>query len=137
MLTKFPQTSGVSVHFAVTSAPFARVYRRLNAATAFRWIAALHSSANPDCLRLRTARTDHDVYPNYTASRWSVSPSLRQLGATVFVPAGNPVRLAMAGAASDRSSRQNDIGEWPVGAGTTSPALLREHPSSRERSASR
>ena len=83
-----------------------------------------YPSANPDCLRLRTARNDYDVYPNYTAARWSVSPSLRELGASVFVPAGNPVRLAVAGAGSDRSSTQTDLGVWPVGAGTTTSITI-------------
>jgi hypothetical protein len=94
-------------------------------ALAFDPIDPTYPSASPDCLRLRTARNDYDVYPNYTASRWSVSPPIRDLAAgPVFVPAGNPVRLATAAASSDRSSTSDDLAVWPVSSGTTTTITI-------------
>jgi hypothetical protein len=74
-----------------------------------------YPSAVPDCLRLRTLRTDIDTYPNYTSSRWSVSPPLRELGsAPVGVPAGNAVRLVTGGASASSSYGITELAQWPV-----------------------
>jgi hypothetical protein len=80
-------------------------------------------SASPDCLRMRSLRTDIDQYPNYTASRWSVSPPVRDLATgPVNVPAGNAVRLATGGSLADRNG--TDLMTWPVQAGTTTTITL-------------
>ena len=80
-----------------------------------------YPTVGENCLRLRALRNDIDRYPNYTATRWSESPALRELGAgPVYVPADVPVALNRGVAFSD----QADVASYPMAAGTTTTITL-------------